>query len=314
MMKTALSFAALAGAAVAKDILIVDFAGTSKATTHEWRTQNDPVMGGQSYSTISVDHGILNFTGSCRIVPKLQAPGFITVRSVDRDAWVDVSTCEGIKVNHMSVNDYKGFRISFGTAKPPGSFFPQGYKANINPPSVGKFADAMLPFNTFTDDWDDASGNAKKTCAENKIYCPTQKSLENFGTMQIWAEGVEGDISLLVKSISGYNCHRADGCDSSAYCCPDVKKCLTPGAPCPNGTCSDGKTCCPLTKLCVDVGGDCVPDSPCASDEYCCPDVSMCLKPTNPGVLCGKDAPCAADQTCCPLTNECVKVGVKCSP
>merc|ERR1711865_208427 len=128
----------------------------------------------------------------------------------------------------------------------------------------------------------------------NKDLCPTKASLENLKELSIWAEGVEGDIQLFVKSISGYNCHRADGCDSSAYCCPDVKKCLTPGAPCSKtSTCSDGKTCCPLTDLCVDVGADCTPDAVCNSDEYCCPDVSMCLKPTNPGVLCNDKSPCA---------------------
>ena len=34
--------------AVASDILVVDFKDTSKATTHKWTTNNDPVMGGQN--------------------------------------------------------------------------------------------------------------------------------------------------------------------------------------------------------------------------------------------------------------------------
>merc|ERR1719324_1930288 len=106
-------------------------------------------------------------------------------------------------------------------------------------PSVGEFGDAVIPFNNFTDAWNDGTGDP-------------------------------------------------------------VKRCLTPGAPCPDGTCSDGKTCCPLTKLCVDVGGDCVPDTPCASDEYCCPDVSLCVKPTSPGV------PCPDPFNTCPLTHLCV--------
>lgn len=310
---------ALATAAAAADIMVADFTGKDSATTHKWEAQNDPVMGGQSFSTVKVDNGLLNFTGSCRIVPSLKAPGFIKASTNDGifgKQFVDVSTCQGIKINHKSKTDYKGFRISFGTAHAPsGGFFARGYKANIKPASVGEFGDIMIPFNTFTDDWNDATGNPVHTCAENQALCPTKESLQNFKQMSIWAEGVEGDISLLVKSISGYNCHRADGCDDSAYCCPDVKKCLTPGAPCQNGTCSDGKTCCPLTKLCVDVGGDCTPDTPCASDEYCCPDVSLCLKPTNPGVLCNdKSAPCAAGQVCCPLTHECVKPGKACSP
>lgn len=308
---------ALATAVAAADITLVDFTGKEGATTHKWQAQNDPVMGGQSFSTVKVENGQLNFTGACRIVPSLKAPGFIKAQTDDGvlgKKWVDVSTCEGIKVNHKSMTDYKGFRVSFGNAHAAGGgFFAYGYKANMKA-SVGEFGETMIPFNTFTDSWNDATGAPVTTCAENKDFCPTKKSLEDFKTMSIWAEGVEGAVQLFVKSISGYNCHRADGCDTSAYCCPDVKKCLTPGAPCPNGTCSDGKTCCPLTKLCVDVGADCTPDATCDSDEYCCPDVSMCLKPTNPGVLCGDKAPCAADQTCCPLTHECVKVGKPCSP
>ena len=55
---------ALATVATASDILVVDFTGKEKATTHTWRTNNDPVMGGKSYSTVSIENGLLNFTGA----------------------------------------------------------------------------------------------------------------------------------------------------------------------------------------------------------------------------------------------------------
>jgi len=194
--------------AVASDILVTDFKGTSKATTHEWTTNNDPVMGGQSYSTVRIENGLMNFTGACKIVPKLKAPGFITVINDDRRPWVDVSSCQGIRVTHKSANDYKGFRISFGTAHAPGGgFFARGYKSDIPEPSVGKFGDAVLPFTNFTDAWNDATGNRVHSCASNKIYCPTRDSLRDFRTMSIWAEGVEGDIQLEIESITGYNCN-----------------------------------------------------------------------------------------------------------
>ena len=67
-MNTILASITLAAVAAASDILVVDFNGTSKATTHKWVTNNDPVMGGQSYSTVAVENGLLNFTGSCKIV------------------------------------------------------------------------------------------------------------------------------------------------------------------------------------------------------------------------------------------------------
>ena len=99
---------ALATASAATEILVVDFKDTSKATTHKWATNNDPVMGGQSYSTVTIQNGLLNFTGSCKIVPSLKAPGFITVINTDEVPFVDVSSCEGIKFTHKSVNAYKG--------------------------------------------------------------------------------------------------------------------------------------------------------------------------------------------------------------
>ena len=108
LLLTALAALLLTAASDASDILVVDFKGTSKATTHSWVTNNDPVMGGQSYSTVAIQNGLLNFTGSCKIVPSLKAPGFITVVNSDSNPWVDVSSCEGIRFNHKSVNAYKG--------------------------------------------------------------------------------------------------------------------------------------------------------------------------------------------------------------
>lgn len=58
--------ATLAAVAPVSDILVVDFTGKEKATTHTWRTNNDPVMGGKSYSTVSIENGLLNFTGAVR--------------------------------------------------------------------------------------------------------------------------------------------------------------------------------------------------------------------------------------------------------
>merc|ERR1719223_1165288 len=206
-MKTVLAALLLTAASDASDILVVDFKGTSKATTHSWVTNNDPVMGGQSYSTVAVKNGLLNFTGSCKIVPSLKAPGFITVVNSDSTPWIDVPSCEGIRFNHKSVNAYKGFRVSFGTKHAPGGgFFARGFKADIGAPSVGQFGDAVLSFANFTDAWNDPTGNPVHTCASNKMYCPDKKSLSDFKTMSIWAEGVEGDIQLEVASITGYNC------------------------------------------------------------------------------------------------------------
>merc|ERR1719198_10391 len=57
-----------------------------------WNEENDPVMGGQSVATATVEsgHGILD--GEVKIVPALSAPGFITAQA---DMKVDASSTEG---------------------------------------------------------------------------------------------------------------------------------------------------------------------------------------------------------------------------
>lgn len=182
-----------------------------KELKHIWTALNDPVMGGRSTSRVAIDNNVLNFTGLCAIVPSLKAPGFIT--AVAGKAWfshekfVDVSKCEGLAISAKDyANGYMGYRISFGTAKPPGGkFFAQGYKANFHP-TVGTFGSVSIPFSNFTDFWDDATGNPIHTCAEHKAYCPDLKTLADMRTMSIWAEGVEGKIHLEVQSIDGYGC------------------------------------------------------------------------------------------------------------
>jgi len=195
-----------------REIPLVAFAaGAPSSLKHKWESMNDPVMGGKSTGSVEVKHGVLNFTGVCAIVPSLQAPGFITAvagRSMFLpEKFVDVSSCKGLKINAKDFSGgYKGYRLSFGSAKPPGGkFFAYGYKANIQP-TVGAFGDVSVPFSSFTDFWDDATGDPIHTCAEKAEYCPDKKTLVNMKTMSIWAEGVEGDIHLEVKSISGYGC------------------------------------------------------------------------------------------------------------
>jgi hypothetical protein len=41
----------------------------------------------------------------------------------------------------------------------------------------------------FTDKWDDATGKAITTCAENKRYCPSEQWLRSPRTFSLWAEG-----------------------------------------------------------------------------------------------------------------------------
>jgi hypothetical protein len=188
----------------AVDVPLVTFDGAEK-TTHTWESHDDPVMGGKSKSTTQVSGGVLAFKGKCAIVPFLKAPGFVTTRTQD-GKWADVSSCSAIKITAKSNVNYKGYRISFGSAQAPGGgHFAYGYKANLTAP-IGKFDDVVIPLTDFTDDWNDGTGNPVKTCAEDKRLCPDKKTLRNMGTMSIWGEGVEGDVDLEVKYVGGANC------------------------------------------------------------------------------------------------------------
>ena len=156
--------AAVAPASPSSSIPLVSFAsGADPKLKHKWEALNDPVMGGQSTSRVAVENDVLNFTGKCAIVPSLQAPGFITAVAgrgmLSFDKFVDVSSCTGLTVTAKDyAGGYKGYRISFGTAKPPGGkFFAQGFKANLHP-TVGTFGSVSIPFTDFTDFWDDATG------------------------------------------------------------------------------------------------------------------------------------------------------------
>ena len=133
------------------EVPLVDFKASDPKLTHTWKPNNDPVMGGQSYSTVVVQNEVLNFTGKCAIVPSLQAPGFITAVNSDKAPWVDVSGCEGLKITSKSTIPYSGFRISFGNAHPiGGKFFAYGYKADFHPP-LNTMGSVYVPFNNFTD-------------------------------------------------------------------------------------------------------------------------------------------------------------------
>ena len=130
-------FAGMLAMPSANVVPLVSFASDApKALTHQWTAKNDPVMGGQSTSTVSVTGNILNFTGYCAIVPSLKAPGFITAETgggfFSHEDFVDVSSCTGLTITAKAASAYKGYRISFGSAKPPGGkFFAQGFKADV---------------------------------------------------------------------------------------------------------------------------------------------------------------------------------------
>lgn len=172
---------------------------------HEWKEMNDPVMGGQSTGTFVMENGTAVFAGSVVDVPFLHAPGFLQARTVDSVPFPDVSHCQALELIGRSATHYTGYRVSFGTAHAPGGkFFAYGYKATVK--VSDEWTSLVIPFDNFTDFWDDATGDPIHTCAENALYCPDVATLRNLHRLAVWAEGVAGEVHWEIQSIAAVGC------------------------------------------------------------------------------------------------------------
>jgi len=195
--------AVLAATASAADVILATF-GASDATYRTWKQQNDPVMGGASSGKFTVSDGVGTMEGTCAIIPRLKVPGFIKTSTSARFA--DVSSCTGIELDVRSETAYTGYRFDFGNdASSCGKFFARGYKAPFTAP-VGEFGKVQIPFNEFSRCWDDGSGEILKSCADDASQCPTQARLQDLQALSIWAEGIEGDVKIDVRSVGAYGC------------------------------------------------------------------------------------------------------------
>ena len=149
------------------------------------------------------------FRGYCDDIPRLHVPGFIKFQSSKN--WIsnnypDISSCKNLALTVKSNTKYAGFRVSFGSQKADcGHFFAWGHKAQFDAPT-DDFKRIEIPFTSFSDCWDDASGEIIKTCKEFPKYCPSEALLKNPNTISIWAEGVKGEVDLEIKEISATDC------------------------------------------------------------------------------------------------------------
>jgi uncharacterized surface protein with fasciclin (FAS1) repeats len=205
-MKTTMIASALIASAAGADITLASF-GAADATIQTWKEQNDPVMGGKSTGTFTVAGEVGTMEGTVADVPSLSAPGFI--KATASATYADVSSCTGISLEVQSSSDpdpYTGYRLSLGNdASACGKFFAKGYKANFAAPS-GKFGTVQIPFDEFTGCWDDATGDAIKTCAQDSGVCISNDRKQNLQSLSVWAEGKLGDVKLDIKSVKGYGC------------------------------------------------------------------------------------------------------------
>merc|ERR1711933_290280 len=107
--------------------------------------------------------------------------------------------------NVMGMEEYEGYRVSFGTKKAKNGFFAMGFKADFDAP-IDAYGNVVIPFNMFSVEWDEATGDQIVTCAEDPTVCPDMETLRNMETMAIWGEGVGGEVNLYVRSISAVGC------------------------------------------------------------------------------------------------------------
>jgi len=191
------------------DIILATFDGEDEATTRIWEQKNDPVMGGESTGTFTIEDGIGHFQGEVVDVPFLSAPGFIKAQTVDMNKpYPDISNCHAIKLLVQANGEpYDGYRFSFHNNHPPDGFiYAYGYKADFALPVMEEFVEVVIPFKNFTDYWDDATGDAIVSCQEDEKYCADESVLKNVKTLSVWAEGVKGKVDLEIKSVSATSC------------------------------------------------------------------------------------------------------------
>jgi len=202
----------LLAAAVATTLVTFDGADT---TTHAFKTLNDPVMGGQSDGTWTIQGGVGVFDGNVKTVPKLKAPGFIEAWANDGH-FVDASSAGAdgdlVLLVRSSTPEYEGFRVTFAagalstmfSCSAGGSIIGSRgcFKAKFSVPAGDTFTEVRVPFSSFSDKWSSATGEQTVTCAKDASVCPTAKDLSKIQAIGLWGEGKTGHLHLEVKSIS----------------------------------------------------------------------------------------------------------------
>lgn len=203
--RIALLFFALSGATNASNAIVIDHNDEVVLESfddahHVWTVLNDPIMGGESESEVTLKDDYANFDGKVVDNSFLSGPGFISMSSV-HGSYPDVSACTALKLVLMATEKYKGFRVSFGMVQS----FAFGYKADFDAP-YNTFGEVVVPFKEFSAAWDDNSGNQVVTCQQEPKYCPDKATLQDMATISLWGEGVAGNVHLKVKSISAVGC------------------------------------------------------------------------------------------------------------
>jgi len=177
----------------------IDLATFDGAVSHSWHTENDPVMGGRSDSKFEVKDGYGDYSGTCRIVPSLKAPGFTIALTETplQGHFPDVSAADGIILGLRNVEaNVTKFKFAFCDSRiNPFRCQFQSFKADFEIMPSDSFGEVFLPWSAFSDKWSSYTG---EHTAEDP---PTASSLRSITQLQIWTEGVEGTFHLQIKYV-----------------------------------------------------------------------------------------------------------------
>lgn len=172
-------------------------------TTFKWYAENDPVMGGLSHSNFTIVDDVGVFQGAVEIVPSLKAPGFCFLHSVGVG---DVHSAKGQTHLELTLRnagqfaEYESFKVSFAanTLSPQFKNFKADFNVSVDATNWTK---VTIPFTDFSKDWNAATGEPIKTCAEDPAVCVTDHDLEHIYQFGVWAEGKAGQFHLEMQSI-----------------------------------------------------------------------------------------------------------------
>jgi hypothetical protein len=177
----------------------IDLATFDGKAAHAWKTESDPVMGGQSDSTWKVQDGYGEYSGTCRIVPSLKAPGF-TIALTENPLMAhfpDVSSASGIVLGVRNVGgNITDFKFAFCDSHI--NFYRcqfASFKADFSVAKSDTFSEVFLPWSKFSDKWSSYTG---EHTAEDP---PKAENLKAITQLQIWTEGVAGTFQLQVKYV-----------------------------------------------------------------------------------------------------------------
>lgn len=145
------------------------------ATTKNWATVNDPVMGGQSRSNLTVDaaRGVAVWKGDVKIVPFLGAPGFCNIQAPPLgrvESFPDCTGLAGITINARRTDSsgLSQFRAMLGTTGATHGFQQGQYTSGfVFTDATGSEAEpewqqVFLPWSSFHCEWR----------GQNVTWCP----------------------------------------------------------------------------------------------------------------------------------------------